>query len=44
MIAAEQSLPIEHRKTVGDASESGLIKFCQPIWDLNETRKKFPVF
>lgn len=44
MIAAELALPIEHRKTIGDASESGLIKFCHTIMDLNETRKRFPVF
>lgn len=44
MIAAEVSLPIEHRQTVGDASESGLIKFCQPIVDLDTYRKKYPTF
>jgi sodium/potassium-transporting ATPase subunit alpha len=31
------------RKTVGDASESGLIKFAQPVEPLTELREKFPV-
>jgi hypothetical protein len=28
--------------TTGDASESALIKFFQPIADIQETRAKFP--
>ncbi len=31
------------RRTLGDASETGLIKFCQPIEDLVEWREKYPV-
>ncbi len=31
------------RRTMGDASETGLIKFTQPIEDLNTWRQKFPV-
>ena len=38
MIAAEAKVPIEDRKTIGDASESGLVKFCQPIMDLHDAR------
>lgn len=29
--------------TTGDASESGLIKFFQPLGDINEIRAHFPV-
>jgi hypothetical protein len=29
--------------TTGDASESGLIKFFQPIEDVNSIRERFPV-
>jgi sodium/potassium-transporting ATPase subunit alpha len=29
--------------TTGDASESGLIKFFQPISDINKTREQFPI-
>lgn len=29
--------------TTGDASESGLIKFFQPIEDVNSIRQRFPV-
>jgi hypothetical protein len=32
-------MPIEMRKTAGDASEAGLIKFCHPIMDINEIRR-----
>eukprot|EP00347_Sterkiella_histriomuscorum_P019012 403343303 len=42
--AAEQSLPLEKRNTVGDASETGIIKFAQAIQDLEQTRADFPVF
>jgi sodium/potassium-transporting ATPase subunit alpha len=31
------------RRTVGDASESGLIKFAQPVEPLTELREKFKV-
>ena len=39
----ELQKPFQKRKTEGDASESGLIKFVQPIYDLNENRDKFPI-
>lgn len=49
--AAEQALkdeevnkPYQIRKTEGDASESGLIKFVQPILDLTENREKYPTY
>ena len=29
--------------TTGDASESGLIKFFQPISDIKKTREQFPI-
>lgn len=29
--------------TTGDASETGLIKFFQPISDVAKTREQFPV-
>lgn len=29
--------------TTGDASESGLIKFFQPISDITKTRLNFPI-
>jgi magnesium-transporting ATPase (P-type) len=32
------------KHTSGDASETGLIKFCQPILDIEATRKQDPVF
>lgn len=28
---------------VGDASETGLVKFCQNMFDLDEERKKYPI-
>jgi sodium/potassium-transporting ATPase subunit alpha len=34
---------IQNAATHGDASESALIKFCQTIDDIMETRKRFPV-
>lgn len=43
-IARENALDIQKRKTVGDASESGLIKFVQPLMDLGETRKTHPIY
>lgn len=44
LMHAERSLPINHRKTAGDASEAGLIKFCHSIYDINEGRKTYPTF
>jgi sodium/potassium-transporting ATPase subunit alpha len=44
LVRAEQSQPIKFRKTAGDASESGLIKFCHPILDINQARQQHPTF
>jgi len=44
LIRAENNLPIKFRKTAGDASESGLIKFCNPILDITQARTQFPTF
>ena len=38
LIEAEKDQPLANRRTAGDASESGLIKFVQPIMDLEEYR------
>jgi sodium/potassium-transporting ATPase subunit alpha len=38
LMQAERSQSVLYRKTAGDASEAGLIKFCHPICDINETR------
>ena len=39
----EQQKPFQVRKTEGDASESGLIKFIQPIKDLSDIRNLYPI-
>lgn len=44
LIAAEKLLPIQSRKTEGDASESGLVKFVEPIVGLEKTRHQYPTF
>ena len=44
MVAAEAQLPLEKRNTIGDASETGIIKFAQAIQDLDATRQLYPVF
>jgi len=44
LLRAERESPIAERATVGDASESGLIKFCNPIWDIEEARANYPTF
>lgn len=44
IIAAEKELPYQYRKVQGDASETGLIKFVQPIMDIQKTRDLFPVY
>ena len=31
LMKQEFALPLNHRRTAGDASESGLIKFCESI-------------
>eukprot|EP01017_Pseudomicrothorax_dubius_P041509 TRINITY_DN664_c0_g1_i2.p1 TRINITY_DN664_c0_g1~~TRINITY_DN664_c0_g1_i2.p1 ORF type:complete len:1181 (-),score=249.42 TRINITY_DN664_c0_g1_i2:124-3630(-) len=38
-----KSIEWGRRPTVGDASETALIKFYQPIEDILSTRKKFPI-
>lgn len=44
LIEAELDQPLANRKTAGDASESGLIKFVQPLIDLEPYRKQYPTF
>jgi sodium/potassium-transporting ATPase subunit alpha len=44
LIQAENSLPIQDKHVQGDASETGVIKFVQPIMDLEEVRAQYPVF
>mmetsp|Transcript_13097 Transcript_13097/g.15135 ORF Transcript_13097/g.15135 Transcript_13097/m.15135 type:complete len:1178 (-) Transcript_13097:54-3587(-) len=39
----ENQKPFQVRHTEGDASESGLIKFIQPIKDLTEARDRYPI-
>ena len=39
LLQKEAKLPLQKKKTVGDASESGLIKFAQGITELEEMRK-----
>ena len=43
LIEREQKLPLEHRRVQGDASETGLVKFCQALYDLEDQRKKYPI-
>lgn len=40
----EDDKPYQNRKTAGDASESGLVKFGQPVSDLEQTRKDYPIW
>lgn len=44
LVEAENEQPLSNRRTAGDASESGLIKFIQPINDLTSYRKQYPTF
>ena len=44
LIEEENQKPVQARHTEGDASESGLIKFIQPIEDLNSIRGKYPIY
>jgi sodium/potassium-transporting ATPase subunit alpha len=41
---AEKTMLWSHRACKGDASETGLVQFCQPLMDLNKTREECPVF
>lgn len=43
LIVAEKRLLYINRFCKGDASETGLVQFAQPILDLEETRAKYPV-
>jgi sodium/potassium-transporting ATPase subunit alpha len=43
LICAESKLLYTQRQCRGDASETGLCQFVQPIMDLNSTRDKYPV-
>lgn len=44
LIEFEKDQPLTNRKTAGDASESGLIKFLQAIYDIEDYRHKHPTF
>lgn len=44
LIAAEKKMLYLNRNTKGDASETGLVKFVQPVLDLESTRKAYPTF
>ena len=44
LIAAEENMPYVHRHCKGDASETGLVQFAQPIYDLDKTRAKYPTY
>lgn len=44
LLKAERSQPIQMRRTVGDASESGLVKFAHSINDIDLEREKYPTF
>jgi sodium/potassium-transporting ATPase subunit alpha len=41
---AEKSMLYTARHCKGDASETGLVQFCQPLMDLNDTRSENPVY
>jgi len=41
---AEESMLYTARHCKGDASETGLVQFCQPLMDLQKTRDANPVF
>ena len=44
LIEIENNKHIQERLCSGDASETGLIKFCQSIMGVEETRKEYPIF
>ncbi|KYQ89383.1 P-type ATPase [Tieghemostelium lacteum] len=39
---ASMDLPIQQRKTLGDASESALLKFCEQIQSVEAYRERYP--
>lgn len=44
MLELEKKKPLSERNCIGDASETGLIKFYQGIYDLEAERAKYPPF
>ena len=36
-------MPIEQKRVQGDASETGVVKYVQPILDLEDARSMYPV-
>ena len=40
----QQKLPVDKRKVQGDASETGLVKFAQKLFELEDERDKYPIF
>jgi len=42
--AAEEGLLNIHRHCKGDASETGLVQFCQSVMDLKNTRNRIPTY
>ncbi|KAF2077458.1 hypothetical protein CYY_001231 [Polysphondylium violaceum] len=38
----QEDIPIQQRKTIGDASESALLKFCEQIENVEQFRDKYP--
>lgn len=38
----DMETPVMNRKTIGDASETALVKFCHPIRDIYEHRDAYP--
>lgn len=43
LVEAEKTHPIQDRIVLGDASETGVVKFVEPIMNLDDTRRKYPV-
>jgi hypothetical protein len=43
LVVAEKRLLYINRFCKGDASETGLVQFAQPILDLDKTRDKYPI-
>lgn len=44
LVKQEEEKTFQIRTTAGDASESGLIKFCEPVIALKEYREKYPTY
>lgn len=43
LIKAEERMLYKNRTTIGDASETAMVKFAQPINDIERLRKLHPV-